>query len=181
MKLIILTLLVCLLTLGGQAQINRVTIQASGLTCSLCSNAINKALRTLDFVSDVEPNIEQSTFEIRFKNSADVNFDLLKKKVEDAGFFVAKMWVELNIAETNVENDTHLEVQGMMMHFLNVGNKTLNGLVKLQILDKGFVSSKEYKKNARFTKMDCYKTGMTGPCCKNRKGEGRARIYHVTI
>ena len=181
MKSFILTLWVCLLTLGGIAQINRVTIQASGLTCSLCSNAINKALRTLDFVSDVEPNIEQSTFEIRFKNSADVNFDLLKKKVEDAGFFVAKMWVDMNVLETTVENDAHIEVHGMMMHFLNVGNKVIKGNIRLRLLDKGFVSFKEYKKNARFTKLDCYKTGMMGPCCKNRKGEERARIYHVTI
>jgi copper chaperone CopZ len=181
MKTWILTLWLIILSWNIHAQINRVTIQASGLTCSLCSNAINKALKTLDFVAEVEPNIEQSTFDISFKNSSAVNFDLLKKKVEGAGFFVAKMWVEMNIAETIVENDAHIEVHGMMMHFLNVGNKTLNGKIILRILDKGFVSSKEYKKNARFTRLDCYKTGMMGPCCKNRKGEEATRIYHVTI
>ncbi len=167
--------------MNASAQIKQVTIQASGLTCSLCSNAINKALHKLDFVADVEPNIQESTFEINFKNGSSVNFDLLKKKVEDAGFFVAKMWVDMNIPETMVENDSHIEANGLMLHFLNVGSKTLKGDVKLRLLDKGFVSSKEYKKNARFTSMDCYKTGVMGPCCKNKKDKEYTRIYHVTI
>lgn len=181
MKYYFTTFVVCMLSLGIYAQVNRVIIQASGLTCSMCSNAINKSLRSLDIVSEVEPNIQESSFEVRFKTGVVVSFDVLKKKVEDAGFFVAKMWAYVRFDETKITSDEHLEVQGMMMHFLNTGNKILNGEVKLQIMDKGFVSSKEYKRNARYTQMDCYKTGVMGPCCKNKKAAEQRRIYHVTI
>ena len=35
----------------------------------------------------------------------------------------------------------------------------LSGDKKLGLLDKGFVSAKEYKKNSNLTKITCYKTG----------------------
>ena len=36
-----------------EAQVTKVSLQASGLTCSMCSNAINKALKSLDIVENV--------------------------------------------------------------------------------------------------------------------------------
>jgi len=174
--------LCCLVFLiNASAQVKRITIQASGLTCSLCSNAINKSLRSINWVAQVEPNIEESTFELTFTPNADVDFDLLKKKVEDAGFFVAKMVAELEIKQTAIQDDAHLEIQGKMMHFLHVGNKTIEGVVRLQILDKGYVSAKEFKRNARYTKMDCYQTGRMGPCCHQQQQQSLSRIYHVTL
>ena len=75
----------------ANAQVKTVTIQASGLTCSMCSNSIFKALKTLDFVEKVDPNIKTSSFDISFKPGADIDFDKLKAKVEGAGFFVANL------------------------------------------------------------------------------------------
>jgi len=66
-------------------------MQASGLTCSMCSNAINKSVKSIDFVEKVMANIQTSTFEITFKPGSTIDFDLLKKKVEDAGFFCIKI------------------------------------------------------------------------------------------
>jgi hypothetical protein len=110
-----------------------------------------------------------------------VDFDQLKKKVEGAGFFVAKFEASVNFDHLNVSNDAHVELFGKMFHFLNVGNQQLNNAVNIRIIDKGFVTSKEFKKNARYTQMECYQTGVMGSCCKkNGKAEG-VRIYHVTI
>jgi copper chaperone CopZ len=78
-----------IISLTASAQVSKVTIQASGLTCSMCSNSINKSLKTIDFVENIVPNIKTSSFEITFKNGSNVDFDRLKKKVEDAGFTVA--------------------------------------------------------------------------------------------
>lgn len=181
MKSILLTLWVCMLSWSTQAQINRVVIQASGLTCSLCSNAINKSLRTLQFVEEVEPNIQNSTFDVSFKKDSQVNFDQLKKKVEDAGFFVSAMTVEANIDSILVENDIHTEQFGTMFHFLHVSPQTIKGTIKFRLLDKGFVSAREYKQNARYTQMSCYKTGIMGACCKGGNGNKPTRIYHITL
>lgn len=154
-----------------QAQIKNVTIQASGLTCSMCSNSIFKALKTLDFVDKVEPNIQTSSFHVSFKPEKDIDFDKLKGKVEDAGFFVAKFTVAMNFDKLAVENDTHVNVGKSVFHFLNIKSQVLSGEKTFRILDKGFVSAKEFKKNSSFTKMACYKTG----------DEGGTRIFHVTI
>ncbi len=153
------------------AQITKVSIQASGLTCSMCSNAINKALQNLDVVEKVTANIKNSSFDITFKPNATVDFDKLKNKVEDAGFFVARFMVTLQLNDVAVKNDEHTEAVGNTFHFLNVKPQTLTGLQTIRLLDKGFVSAKEFKKNSSLTKMACYKTG----------DENGKRIFHVTI
>ncbi len=163
------------------AQIRTVNLQASGLTCSMCSNSINKALNTIDYVTNVKANIKNSSFEISFKPGAKIDFDLLKKKVEDAGFHVAKLTAVVNFDNEKIENDRHINLNGLVLHFLNVTDQQLNGEKTIQVLDKGFVSSKDFKKNAQYTKMECYKTGVTGSCCTSSGLVAGTRIFHVTI
>ncbi|MEO6668787.1 MAG: heavy-metal-associated domain-containing protein [Ferruginibacter sp.] len=162
-------------------QIQSVNLQASGLTCSMCSNSINKALKSLDYVDDVKANIKNSTFEISFKPNAKVDFDELKKKVEDAGFHVAKLNANVRFNNMEVEDDSHVKMDGMVFHFLNVKSQALNGETTIQVLDKGFVPTKEFKKNEALTKMTCYKTGVAGTCCSKEGIAAGSRIYHVTI
>ena len=166
---------------SASAQITKVTLQASGLTCSMCSNSINKALKTLPYVDKVMANIQTSSFDITFKPDATVNFDDLKKKVEDAGFFVAKLTANVNFKDQAIENDGHTKIGGLTLHFLKVKDQTLNGVKTIQVLDKGYVSAKDFKKNEAFTKMDCYKTGVAGSCCAKQGLASGSRIYHVTI
>ncbi len=170
-----------LFAINSSAQITSANLQASGLTCSMCSNAINKALKSVDYVDKVMANIKNSSFEISFKPNAKVDFDQLKKKVEDAGFHVAKLTANLQFNNQEINADTHIKMNGMVFHFLNVKNQTLNGSKTIQVLDKGFVSAKEFKKNEVYTKMDCYKTGVTGSCCTKNGLTPGDRIYHVTI
>jgi copper chaperone CopZ len=170
MKKLIL-LMVVFISVASQAQVKNITIQASGLTCSMCSNAIFKALKTLDFVENVEADIKTSSFNISFKPAAEIDFDKLKDKVEDAGFFVAKFTITWHFDNLSVVNDTHVTVGNRVFHFLNVKDGVLSGEKKLRLLDKGFVSAKEFKKNSSLTKMACYKTGE----------ENKTRVFHVTI
>lgn len=154
-----------------QAQVKNITIQASGLTCSMCSNSIFKALKTLDFVDNVVPNIKTSSFDISFKPSMEIDFDKMKAKVEDAGFFVAGFTIIYHFDNLAVVNDTHVTVGNLVFHFLNIKDGVLSGDKKLRLLDKGFVSAKEFKKNSGLTRMPCFKTGE----------ENKKRIFHVTI
>ncbi|HEX2682650.1 MAG TPA: heavy-metal-associated domain-containing protein [Ferruginibacter sp.] len=160
-----------LITVAATAQVKDVSIQASGLTCSMCSNSIFKALKTLDFVEKVDANIKTSSFLVYFKPNAVVDFDRLKAKVEDAGFFVANFTINYHFDDLAIANDQHVTVGNSVFHFLNVKDGVLSGEKKIRLLDKGFVSAKEYKKNSGLTKMACYKTGE----------ENGKRIFHVTI
>lgn len=163
------------------AQVKTVYIQASGLTCSMCSNAIYKALQSVDFVEKVDANIKNSTFEISFKPNTDVDFDKLKNKVEDAGFFVAGFWATIHFNDVKVKNDAPIEAVGKNLMFLHVADQELNGDKKIKFLDKGYVSSREYKKNSALTTKECYKTGVADETCIQNGIVKGSRIYHVTI
>lgn len=167
----LLLMMIVFFAVVANAQVKNVTIQASGLTCSMCSNSIFKALKTLDFVEKVDANIKTSSFDIFFKPGADVDFDKMKGKVEDAGFFVANFTVTYNFENLAIANDKHVNVGNSVFHFLNVKDGVLSGEKKIRLLDKGFVSAKEFKKNSSFTKMACYKSGE----------ENQKRVFHVTI
>ena len=176
--LIIITFFVAL---GASGQVKEVTLQASGLTCAMCSNAINKALQKLPFAAKVQPNIKESSFTMLFKEGAAVDFDAIRKAVEGAGFSVAKMQVKAHFSGVNINNDSHVAFQGTTLHFLGVQQQTLSGEHTFEIVDKKFVPDSVYKKYAGSTKMECVKTGIMENCCSKDNKNTATRIYHVTV
>ncbi len=58
----------------------------------MCSNAINKALKGLQFVESVNTDLNNNTFTVNFKPGTTPDFDVLKMKVEGAGFSIANLW-----------------------------------------------------------------------------------------
>lgn len=135
-----------IISFATTAQVTKVNIQASGLTCSMCSNSINKSLKTIDFVDNVKPNIKTSSFEITFKQGATVDFDKIKKKVEDAGFTVANFIAVVNFNNIQAKNNQPVKVGDKTFYIVNAKDQSLNGTKQVRIIDKGFVSNKEYKK-----------------------------------
>ncbi|HTH29894.1 MAG TPA: heavy-metal-associated domain-containing protein [Lacibacter sp.] len=160
-----------LVGLSASAQFKSATLQASGLTCAMCSNAINKSLKTLSFISSVESDIKTSSFIINFKEGADINFDQLRKKVEDAGFSVAKLQVVTNFDNVSVQSNQPVTVGGKQLYFLAAKNQQLTGEKVITIVDKNFLPAKDYKKYAGQTKVESFKTGEANG----------VRVYHVTI
>ncbi|MES2431152.1 MAG: heavy-metal-associated domain-containing protein [Bacteroidota bacterium] len=165
----------------ANAQIKSANLQASGLTCSMCSRAIFKAIKTLEFVDKVEANIKNSSFDITFKPGTKIDLDMIKNKVEGAGFFVAAFSAKINFDGQLIKNDGHTTIDKNVFHFLNVKDQSLTGEHTIKILDKGFVTAKEYKKNSKYTSMECYKTGVAGACCAKHGLAKGTRIFHVTI
>jgi copper chaperone CopZ len=183
MKKIFLIILVTLTGFIANAQLEKAEFQASGLTCSLCSNAINKALKTVPFIESINTDLNKNIFSIVFKKNTPVDLDAIRKKVEDAGFSIAKFWIIADLHNLKVDSDEHVPIDGLNFHFLNVRSQTLNGEKKLQLIDKNFVSAKEFKKNSAYTSMSCYQTGTMSACCKSEAATltSSTRIYHVTI
>jgi len=135
-------------SLAAKAQATKVYLKASGLTCSMCSNSINKALKTLDFVEAINADIKTYTFEISFKPNSYVDFDKIKKKVEDAGFSVVEFTAFIHFNNVQVTNNKPLTVGDKTFLFVRIKEQMLNGIKEVKILNKGFVSPKEYKLNA---------------------------------
>jgi copper chaperone CopZ len=133
------------LSLASTAQVTHVSLKASGLTCSMCSNSINRALKTLDFINRIDADIKTYTFEIDFKPNSNVDFDLIKKKVEHAGFSVSGFVATVLFDSVPVMNSQPVIIDGIHFLFTGIKDQQLSGVQKIKILDKGFVSVKEYK------------------------------------
>jgi copper chaperone CopZ len=177
----IFVIIALLLSSSLFAQVKQADLQASGLTCSMCSKAIYKALVALPFVKEVKPDIQTSTYAITFKEGIQPNFDAIGKAVVDAGFSVAKLKATINFNEASVQNDAHIKVGDETFHFLHVDKQTLYGDVTVSLVDKNFVTAKEFKKYNQYTAMKCYATGVMESCCSKNLGKTGTRIYHVTI
>lgn len=181
MKKIIVFSGLLLMVFFAQAQFTKATLQVSGLTCSLCNNAINKALKALPFVNSVKSDIKNAAFDVEFKDGKAVDIDAIKAAVQDAGFSVAKLKMTGNFNNVNIENDGHVAINGRTFHFLSVSGQSLNGEKTLTIVDKDFLTAKEFKKFSKATSMSCVQTGKAAGCCKKEGIAENTRIYHVTI
>lgn len=166
---------------NAQAQFSKVSLQASGLTCSMCSKAVKTALEEVSFVEKVQVDIKNQQYNLSFKQNNKVNFDALNKAVQDAGFSVASLKVTASVNTTKLQKDEHLKIGDQTFHFLNAANQTVDGQVSFSIVDKGFVSAKEFKKYAGMTKMACVQTGRMEKCCSSGDEPVGGRIYHVVI
>lgn len=167
----------------AKSQVQQIEVQASGLTCSMCSNAINKALKGLLFVQSIETDLNKNIFIISVKPGMNPDFDLIKKKVEDAGFSVANFWLQGRFNQVAIKNDEHITFNGMTLHFMNVKDQVLSGTQKIKLVDKNFVSGKEFKKMSGLTQMGCYASGYMQSCCtlSKKPDTEKTRIFHVTI
>lgn len=181
MKRLLLILVALTGSLVMNAQFSKASLQATGLTCALCSNAINKALLKVPFVESVKSDIQHSSFSIVFKPGVEIDIDELKKAVEDAGFSVGSLQLTGNFSDIKLEKDKHVKIGNETFHFLNGEGQSLNGEQVITVVDKDYVTEKQFKKVRSATKMNCVLTGRAASCCvKDGIGEGE-RIYHVMI
>lgn len=156
-------------------QISAVEMQVTGLTCSMCSQATEKSLRSLSYVSNVNPDLNKNLFSLTFKKDGAVNLDQLQKKVKDAGFSVGNLTATINFNQAKVDEDGQVVVGGSVYRFANIKSKVLNGPVKVNVIDKNFISNAAFKQKLSQLKFDSYASGMG---VVNGK---KTRIYHLSI
>lgn len=180
-KYIFILFAVAVSAVAQAQQYSKATLQATGLTCALCSNAINKSLLQLPFVETVKSEIKTSSFVVAFKESADVSIDEIKKAVEDAGFSVGKLEMTGVFENIDVHKDAHVTIGDDVYHFLNAGKTNLNGEQTITLADKGFLSAKQFKKVSGASKMKCVQSGKAESCCSEAGAQPGTRVYHVTL
>ena len=127
--------MVLMFSIKSNAQIVKAEIRATGLTCSMCSNAINKQLKSMPEVVNVETDLNTNTFTVTLKEGNNLSPKVFKEKVEKAGFFIGSLVVTAK-SETIAKNT-----------YILVNDKKSNGSeVQFQVVDKGYVTEKEFKK-----------------------------------
>ena len=101
----------------------------------MCSNAINKQIKSLPEVVNVETDLNTNTFTITLKEGNELSPKVFKEKVEKAGFFIGSLVVTAK-PETIAKNS-----------YILVNDRPNNVTeIQFQVVDKGYVTEKEYKK-----------------------------------
>jgi copper chaperone CopZ len=91
--LTILSLLLIGQTVIGQTKVKFI---AAGVTCSMCSNAIHKSLKSDRGIKSIEPNLQTQEWIVEYKNGTfkeEESVQMLEKRVKDAGFSIQRLWV----------------------------------------------------------------------------------------
>jgi len=146
MKHILILVILVFASLSINGQILSANLQASGLTCSMCSNSIFKALKKVEFVDAVESDVENSTFKLVFKKEIDIDFDEIANAVVGAGFSIAKFTFIFSATDLKIQDKALIDIGGKSFYFINVKDETVNGETELKLLDKQFISPKQYNK-----------------------------------
>lgn len=143
---ILLVSIVLLASANATAQISKAEIRATGLTCSMCSNAINKQLKSLPEVVNVETDLNTNTFTVTLKEGNTLSPKVFKDKVEKAGFFIGSLI--LTTKSETIKQGAYVLVNKASSN---------NTEVQIQVLDKGYVTEKEFKKLSKsFKNVETY-------------------------
>lgn len=178
LKTIFILVLILLLSKKASANFTSAKLKVTGITCSMCSNSVYKALSSLPFIENIDVDLEESVYEVTFKPGQRVVMDDIKNKVEGAGFSVGELIANFKFDSLNVKSDYHYKFDGSVYHFVNVKDQTLDQSIAVRFVDKGFTSGKEHKKYVGLTTYACIKTGKSQKCCSAEKNQ---RIYHITL
>lgn len=165
----------------ANAQFTKASLQASGLTCSMCSKAVKQALQEVHFVQKVEVDTKNQQYNLTFNQNSHVELDALSKAVQEAGFSIALFKVTADVPTLTIAKDKHIAIGKNYFHFLNGGGKQLSGQATFTIVDKSFVTGKAFKKHSSDSKMECLQTGKAGTCCQAAGISAQTRVYHVII
>jgi copper chaperone CopZ len=175
----VLFLLLFFAQLNGWAQFVSAKIKVVGLTCSMCSKSVHSALSNLSFIDSIKVDLESTSFFVQFKKGEKVELIKIKEKIEGAGFSVGELFVNYNFTNQKITNGSFFEFEQSAYHFVDVKEQVLNGEVSLKIVDKGFVSKKDFSKQKKASAFKCNGDVKSNKCFKTeQKG---IRIYHLTL
>lgn len=135
--LFLLMICFCVIYSTPNAQIKRIEIKATGLTCSLCSNAIYKQLNTISEIDSICIDLNSTTFQITLKDNTNLNPEIFREKIEKAGFFIGYM--EIISTLKLLDNPSYQLIDSLP--------NTEVKFMRFQILNKGYTSKKEYTQN----------------------------------
>jgi hypothetical protein len=102
-------------------------------------------LKTVAEVEKVDIDLNKNLFVITLKKDNKLTPKTFKDKVEKAGFFVGSMVLFVNFDAQTVEDNKQVD----NYIFIDTKAQTISGLTKVKMLDKGYVTAKEYKKLAK--------------------------------
>ncbi|TBX70320.1 heavy-metal-associated domain-containing protein [Flavobacterium silvisoli] len=160
MKTKIMIAILLVFATATHAQITKAEITATGLTCSMCSNAINKQLKAMPEVESVTTDLNTNTFTVQLKKDNQITPLSLKQRVEKAGFFVGSMIITLKLDNPKWNDKMSLTQKGHTYILVDNATNPVKDQIEAKVMDKGFITAKEYKRMSKsLSKYPTYAAG----------------------
>lgn len=173
MKNLIFSAILILAFSPTHAQFEKAELQVNGLTCSMCSLATQKQLQTIEFIDSISTDLNKIAYFLYFKQTIEVSSDLIKRKVEDAGFSVGSLILTTSFKNLTIGKNYHFDYKNTTYFLMGNFPKIINGEIRLKVVDKGFVTDKEFKTYKKYgAEFPSYLTGKTT--------DGK-KAYHLMI
>lgn len=149
-KKLLLVFVMLFAVINSYSQISKAEIIATGLTCSMCSNAINKQLKAMPEVEKVIIDLNANTFMVSLKKNSGITPQALRMSIEKAGFFVGSMVLTVDVDNAvRVKDNTSFKNASGTYVFVNSDEDITAATLRLKVLNSGFVTKKEYKQSAK--------------------------------
>lgn len=136
-------ILLSLITLNALGQTHKVIVSISGLTCSQCTRSVEMQLKKLDFLSDIQMDLQNTTATVIIKSHHKTDFRAIAKAVTDAGFSVAGFRVWMSAAQIKYDKGSCLKTKDGNFYIVNPQNvQAKKGYYEFELLNKPFSSTK---------------------------------------
>ncbi len=87
-------LLLAFTTLAAANQPQKVTVRVDGLACPFCAYGLEKKLKKIENVENLEIKINEGVVTLYFKEGAKIDKEQIAKKVKEAGFTPREVQIE---------------------------------------------------------------------------------------
>ncbi len=120
-----------------------VEVGVNGLTCSVCTQSVERSIKRLEFVESVSMSLENTEGRIYLKKGATVDLRKIAKAVMNAGFSVRFVRFAITFNDVAIEGDGSFIYQGQSYQWLQFQNNRVRGELILKLVDEGFLPKKE--------------------------------------
>ena len=154
-RALFIIILLCCGVFHANAQFQTVNIGVNGLTCSQCSRTVELSIRKLDFVADVQMNLEHTEGKIILKKDKKADIEKIAQAVFDAGFSVRYLYADLLVDKSVTASTSCINYKGDQYVITNASNTPPAGTVKLTFIGKKYMPKNSLKKMPEVMENKC--------------------------
>jgi copper chaperone CopZ len=155
-----LVTILLLFNLNSIAAFKSAMVGVNGLTCSACTRSVEMAIRKLDFVKDVQMNLENTEGKIIFRDSLDIDIEKVAQAVVNAGFSVRYLTAVYDFNNVTVKKDFCFNDGKNQFAFINTDHRVLNGEITLKFIGKQFLPKSDFNKMKPLPASACTNTSL---------------------
>lgn len=166
----VLILSLCII-FQAHAQFETVYLGVNGLTCSQCSRTVEMSIRKLDFVADVQMNLEHTEGKVILKKNKKADIEKIAQAVVNAGFSVRYLQADLVVDNSVTTSGSCFNYQGDQYIFTATPKAPVKGTIKMTFIGRKFMPKNDFKK------VEAHMNDK----CDNPDTHRDSKVYHVAI